>query len=259
MVWKDKREKGFPKWTPACALTETLCCSLCRSRLLLTRFLLTLVFLLFNCFSHVLYVLYFIYLQHNNWYTRFDIPSVVFYVLFGFSVVCLFFNICRRLIYFVLCSLLLFLLLSFFRWILLAPFFYFFFHVFPLLPPPSPPPLRHGSLLLLVAYVPVNVPPPAPTCPPSLIPALTLCCSQRPPVSQAAQGAPLPPPQRLHDLQTQNALPPEPEARGKCVFARQALCTCVFVSTPVSELCTCNTVWAKWYRGLKGHNAYMVS
>ena len=144
----------------------------------------------------------------------------------------------------------------FFRWILLAPF-YFFFHVFPL--PPSPPPLRHGSLLLLVAYVPVNVPPPAPTCPPSLIPALTLCCSQRPPVSQAAKGAPLPPPQRLHDLQTQNALPPEPEARGKCVVARQALCTCVFVSTPVSELCTCNTVWAKRYRGLKGHNVYMVS
>lgn len=62
--------------------------------------------------------------------------------------------------------------------------------------PPSP------LLLFMVAYVPVNIPPPAPTCPPSLIPALTLCCSQRPPVSQAAKGAPLPPPQRLHELQT---------------------------------------------------------
>ncbi|XP_069024730.1 formin-binding protein 1 isoform X12 [Embiotoca jacksoni] len=58
-----------------------------------------------------------------------------------------------------------------------------------------------------------------PTRPPSLIPALTLCCSQRPPVSQAAQGAPLPPPQRLHDLQTQNALPPEPEARAISALA----------------------------------------
>lgn len=89
--------------------------------------------------------------------------------------------------------------------------------------------------LLPVAYVPVNVPPPAPTCPPSLIPALTLCCSQRPPVSQAAQGAPLPPPQRLHGLQTQNALPPEPEARGKCV------CPASFehVTTPAPDLLHC--------------------
>lgn len=83
--------------------------------------------------------------------------------------------------------------------------------------------------LLPIAYVPVNVAPPAPTCPPSLIPALTLCCSQRLPVSQAAQGAPLPPPQRLHGLQTQNALPPEPEARGKCVCVRSCACPPSFV------------------------------
>lgn len=111
----------------------------------------------------------------------------------------------------------------FFRWIL-APFF-FFFHVFSSSSSPSRLPL------LLVAYVPVNVPPPAPTCPPSLIPALTLCCSQRPPVSQAAQGAPLPPPQRLHDLQTQNALPPEPEARGKCVCPASFVHVCVCLYT----------------------------
>lgn len=132
---------------------------------------------------------------------------------------CLFFYICRRLIYFVLCSLLLFLLPLFslyscpFLLLLLLPCF------------SSSSPSRLP--LSLVAYVPVNVPPPAPTCPPSLIPALTLCCSQRPPVSQAAQGAPLPPPQRLHDLQTQNALPPEPEARGKCVCVSSKLCACV--------------------------------
>lgn len=196
-------------------------------------------FLLFNCFFYVLYVWHF-FPKHNNWYTRFDVPLVVFYVLFGFSVVCLFFNICRRLIYFVLCSLLLFLLCLFsldscplLLLLLLSRFS----------SSSSSSPSR--LLLLLVAYVPVNIPPPAPTCPPSLIPALTLCCSQRPPVSQAAQGAPLPPPQRLHDLQTQNALPPEPEARGKCVCVQQALCMCVFVSTPVSELCTCYTVWVK--------------
>lgn len=87
-----------------------------------------------------------------------------------------------------------------------------FFHVFL--------PYFYRLPILLVAYVPVNVPPPAPTCPPSFIPALTLCCSQRPPVSQSAQGAPLPPPQRLHGLQTQNAMPPEPEARGKSVCVR---------------------------------------
>lgn len=141
--------------------------------------------------------------------------------LWVFCCVCLFFNICRRLIYFVLCSLLLFLLCLFsldsrplLLLLLLLPRF------------SSSSPSRLP--LLLVAYVPVNVPPPAPTCPPSLIPTLTLCCSQRPPVSQAAQGAPLPPPQRLHGLQTQNALPPEPEARGKCVCV-QASFVPVFV------------------------------
>lgn len=136
----------------------------------------------------------------------------------GFFVVCFFFNICRRLIYFVLCSLLLYLLSLF----LLNS------RLFLLLLPLSFSSTSVSRLpLLLVAYVPVNVPPPAPTCPPSLIPTLTLCCSQRPPVSQAAQGAPLPPPQRLHDLQTQNALPPEPEARGKCVCVSGKLCACV--------------------------------
>lgn len=130
---------------------------------------------------------------------------------------CLFFNICRRLIYFVLCSLLLFLL----------PLFSLYSCPFLLLLPCFSSSSPSRLPLSLVAYVPVNVPPPAPTCPPSLIPALTLCCSQRPPVSQAAQGAPLPPPQRLHDLQTQNALPPEPEARGKCVCVSSKLCACV--------------------------------
>lgn len=106
--------------------------------------------------------------------------------------------------------------------------------------------------LILVAYVLVNIPPSAPTRPPSLVLALTLCCSQWPPVSQAAQGAPLPPPQRLHDLQTQNAVSPEPEARGKCVYVQPALCMCRWVCVcvlcmcvPVPELCTCCTVWAK--------------
>lgn len=129
-------------------------------------------------------------------------------------------------------------------------FFFFFLYFFPCFSSSSSSSSQSSSPsrlpLLLVAYVPVNVPPPAPTCPPSLIPALTLCCSQRLPVSQAAQGAPLPPPQRLHGLQTQNALPPEPEARGKCVCVRscvcpRALCTCLIVS----ELCTCDAVWVK--------------
>lgn len=149
--------------------------------------------------------------------------------LWVFCCVCLFFNICRRLIYFVLCSLLLFLLCLFSldsRPLLLL--------LLPRFSSSSPSRLP----LLLVAYVPVNVPPPAPTCPPSLIPTLTLCCSQRPPVSQAAQGAPLPPPQRLHGLQTQNALPPEPEARGKCV--------CVQASFVPVFVCLYTCTWAVW-------------
>lgn len=145
-----------------------------------------------------------------------------------FSLSVYFFNICRRLICFV------FLFpppfSSFFSYwlnprpslfLLLLPLF------FPCLSSSSSSPSRLP--LLPVAYVPVNVPPPAPTCPPSLIPALTLCCSQRLPVSQAAQGAPLPPPQRLHGLQTQNALPAEPEARGKCVCVRSCVCPPSFV------------------------------
>lgn len=139
-----------------------------------------------------------------------------------------FLNVCWRLIYFVVFP------------PPLPPFSVFSLYSCPsLLLPCSSSSSPSRLPLLPVAYVPVNVPPPAPTCPPSLIPALTLCCSQRLPVSQAAQGAPLPPPQRLHGLQTQNALPPEPEARGKCVCVQQALCMCVIVSTPVSELLHC--------------------
>lgn len=67
--------------------------------------------------------------------------------------------------------------------------------------------------LLHVAYVPFNIPPSAPSSSPCL--CLTLCCSQRPPVSQAAKGTPLPSLQRVHDLQTQNPLLQEPKARGK--------------------------------------------
>lgn len=67
--------------------------------------------------------------------------------------------------------------------------------------------------LLYIAYVPFNIPPPASPAPPRL--CLTLCCSQRPPVSQAAKGTPLPSLQRVHDLQTQNPLLQEPKARGK--------------------------------------------
>lgn len=67
--------------------------------------------------------------------------------------------------------------------------------------------------LLYVAYVPFNIPPSAPSSSPCL--CLTLCCSQRPPVSQAAKGTPLPSLQRVHDLQTQNPLLQEPKARGK--------------------------------------------
>lgn len=67
--------------------------------------------------------------------------------------------------------------------------------------------------LLHVAYVPFNIPPSASPSPPCL--CLTLCCSQRPPVSQAAKGTPLPSLQRVHDLQTQNPLLQEPKARGK--------------------------------------------
>lgn len=67
--------------------------------------------------------------------------------------------------------------------------------------------------LLHVAYVPFNIPPSASPSSPCL--CLTLCCSQRPPVSQAAKGTPLPSLQRVHDLQTQNPLLQEPKARGK--------------------------------------------
>lgn len=67
--------------------------------------------------------------------------------------------------------------------------------------------------LLHVAYVPFNIPPSASPSSPCLF--LTLRCSQRPPVSQAAKGTPLPSLQRVHDLQTQNALLQEPKAWGK--------------------------------------------
>lgn len=72
--------------------------------------------------------------------------------------------------------------------------------------------LCHCSILH-VAYVPFNIPPSASPSSPCL--CLTLCCSQRPPVSQAAKGTPLPSLQRVHDLQTQNPLLPEPKAWGK--------------------------------------------
>lgn len=68
-------------------------------------------------------------------------------------------------------------------------------------------------LFLYIAYVPLNVPPSAPSSSSCL--CLTLCCSQRPPVSQAAKGTPLPSLQRLHDLQTQNPLLQKSKARGK--------------------------------------------
>lgn len=90
-----------------------------------------------------------------------------------------------------------------FFWVCFGNFFDFrfvFFFVFSLILS-----LLH---LLYVAYVPFNIPPSAPSSSPFLW--LTLCCSQRPPVSQAAQGTPLPSLQRVHDLQTQNPLLPEP-------------------------------------------------
>lgn len=127
----EKKEKGFPKWEPACALTETLLFALSQP-LALTHFILSThsVFLFQLCFNSFFFM--FNMFDILKQLTRFGVPLVVFYILFGFSVVCLFFNIRRRLIYFVLCSLLLFLSLSFF---LLDSrpflFFFFFFHVFP--------------------------------------------------------------------------------------------------------------------------------
>ena len=89
--------------------------------------------------------------------------------------------------------------------------------------------------LLYVAYVPFNIPPSAPSSSPCL--CLTLCCSQRPPVSQAAKGTPLPSLQRVHDLQTQNPLLQEPKARGKFSSGYLSLAlfflSCAFIARSV--------------------------
>lgn len=91
--------------------------------------------------------------------------------------------------------------------------------------------------LLYVAYVPFNIPPSAPSSSPCL--CLTLCCSQRPPVSQAAKGTPLPSLQRVHDLQTQNPLLQEPKARGKfssgylSLFLSLFFLSCAFIARSV--------------------------
>lgn len=90
--------------------------------------------------------------------------------------------------------------------------------------------------LLHVAYVPFNIPPSASPTSPCL--CLTLCCSQRPPVSQAAKGTPLPSLQRVHDLQTQNPLLQEPKAWGK--FCSGILCPlCALVACFVLQNLIC--------------------
>lgn len=75
-----------------------------------------------------------------------------------------------------------------------------------------------------VAYVFVSVAPPAPSPSPHL--PVSGRPPQRPPVPTAAQGAPEPAPQWLHEHQTQNALPAELETWGKFT-SRHITCVCV--------------------------------